>query len=288
MSRRTSRALAAAAVLLGCTAGDGDRPDASGETAVSSPPATAASDPSRPPAIRLPPANADWDYQLGGAYDPPPGVAVLARDRLAAPDPDRYTICYVNGFQTQPDERAAWLRDHRDLVLTDGSGTPLTDPDWPDEMILDPSTPSNRERLAAIVGPWIDRCATDGFDAVEIDNLDTFTRFPDRLTEDATVAYARLLSGRAHAAGLAIAQKNTVELLGRRAETGFDFAVVEECNAFDECGAFTDAYGDRVFVIEYEREAFEVGCRARPQLSIVLRDRDVSVPTAGSYVRDSC
>jgi hypothetical protein len=41
------------------------------------------------------------------------------------------------------------------------------------------------------------------------------------------VAYARRLVRRGHRAGLAVAQKNTVELDGRKA--GFDFAVAEEC-----------------------------------------------------------
>ena len=40
-----------------------------------------------------------------------------------------------------------------------------------------------------------------------------------------------------------------------------DFVTVEECNEFDECQTFIDAYGaSRVFVIEYQKNAFDKGC----------------------------
>jgi hypothetical protein len=239
-----------------------------------------------PANVVLPPAGAEFDYQLGEAYAPAADVAVLSRDRNDEPDPVRYTICYVNGFQTQPNEARIWMGDNADLVLRDGE--PVTDPDWPDEMILDTSTSDRRQRLTAIVGEWIDQCAADGFDAIEIDNLDSFTRFEDRLTEDDAVAFARALTARAHAAGVAIAQKNTVELLDRRTETGFDFAIVEQCNEYQECDAFTAVYGNQVYVIEYDRDAFESGCKDFPDLSIVYRDRDVSAPGSDTYARDAC
>jgi len=238
--------------------------------------------------IALPPANAPLDYQLGGAYPPDTDVAVLSRDRTAAPDPARYNICYVNGFQSQPDEASLWLDEHSDLLLRDDSGTPLIDPEWPDEYILDISTPANRAHLTDIVGAWIDGCATSGFQAVEIDNLDTYTRFSDQLTEDQAVDFARQLAQRAHANGLAIGQKNSAELLPRRTEISFDFAVVEQCSEYDECGLFAAAYGDQVYAIEYTQANFDKGCDQFPQISIVLRDRDVSAPGSPTYVREAC
>jgi hypothetical protein len=236
----------------------------------------------------LPPVDAEFDYQLGGAYRPAGSVLVLSRDRGDRPASGRYNICYVNGFQTQPDERSLWTGANADLVLRDDGGEPLADPDWPGEMILDIGTDATRQRLTAIVGAWIDGCADDGFDAVEIDNLDTFTRFADRLSKADAVAYAAMLADRSHAAGLAFAQKNTAELLARRDAVGFDFAVVEECNQFGECGRFARAYADRIFVVEYRAAAFESGCTAFPELSIVLRDRDVRAPDQSGYVRRAC
>ncbi|MBI4883615.1 MAG: endo alpha-1,4 polygalactosaminidase [Actinobacteria bacterium] len=236
----------------------------------------------------LPPANAAFDYQLGGAYEPTAATEIIARDRTATPDANRYNICYVNGFQTQPGETAMWLDDNPDLLLRDGDGDPQIDPEWPDEFILDTSTDEKRTRLEVIVGGWIDECADRGFQAVEIDNLDTYSRFPELLTADAAVDFARALSDRAHEVGMAIGQKNSAELVSRRAETAFDFAVVEQCNKYDECAQFTAGYGDVVFIIEYEREDFERGCVAYPQLSIVLRDLELSAAGAPGYLNESC
>ena len=239
------------------------------------------------PTLRLPPANAAFDYQLGEPYTPPTGVQIVARDRRASPAPGVYSICYVNGFQTQPDERRFWTSTHPDLLLRDGSGAFVIDPDW-DEIILDVRTEENRAALADIVGPWIVQCAADGFDAVEIDNLDTYSRSGGRVTQDNAVSFMRMLADIAHARGLPIAQKNSAEVLGRRAEMGTDFAVAEECNRYHECGDFTSVYGDLVFVIEYSRGDFRAGCRDFPELSIVLRDINLTSPITAAYVYDGC
>jgi hypothetical protein len=237
--------------------------------------------------VRLPPLNAELDYQLGEAYAPPSGVTVLSRDRRARPAAGLYNICYVNGFQAQPDEEDFWLDDQPDLVLRDGAGKPVIDADW-DEMLLDVSSAAKRMRIASIVGGWIEDCAADGFDAVEIDNLDSYSRSGGRLQQDHAVAFMHLLSARAHQHGLAIAQKNSAEIVDRRSELGTDFVVAEECNRYTECDVYTEAYGDHVLVIEYRRQDFEKGCSAYPELSIVLRDVNLVAPGRGGYVFDGC
>lgn len=236
----------------------------------------------------LPPPNGGLDYQLGGAYPPPAGVEILARDRTDPPAAGIYSICYVNGFQTQPGESQWWLDTHPTLVLRDTGGNPIIDPDWPDEYILDISSPTKRSAIAGIVGPWISGCATSGYQAVEIDNLDTYTRFPDRLAENDAVAMVTAFATSAHASGLAIGQKNSAELVPRRLEAGLDFVVAEECSQFDECDVYTAGYGDRVLVIEYQRPAFTQACTEFPNLSVVLRDRNLATPSSGGYVRDAC
>jgi hypothetical protein len=90
--------------------------------------------------------------------------------------------------------------------------------------------------VAARVNRWIDGCADKGFDAVEPDNYDSYTRSDDLLTANDATAFITLLSRHAHARRLAIAQKNTVELAGLTKRTGLDFAVAEECGEYDECG----------------------------------------------------
>lgn len=240
------------------------------------------------PRAALPPAGVGFDYQLGGAYPPPDGVVVVARDRTDPPAGIGYDICYVNGFQTQPDELGWWMATHPDLVLRDRHGDPIVDPDWPDEALLDIGTPDRRTAIAAIVGGWIDDCGHDGYDAVEVDNLDSYTRSQGAITADDAVTMIRSLADRAHAAGLAIGQKNAAELLPRTAETDLDFAVAEECNRFDECGAYVRAYGAEVFVIEYRDDAFRRGCEAFPQLSTIRRDVLLQTPDHPDHRYEAC
>ncbi|NYH51239.1 hypothetical protein HNR06_000828 [Nocardiopsis arvandica] len=240
-----------------------------------------------------PPPKGPFDYQLGGAYTPAAGVATVVRDATDEPAAGLYSVCYVNGFQTQPQERDLWLSEHPGLLLRDTGGDPVADPDWPDEMLLDTSTADAREEIARVVGETVATCAERGFDAVEFDNLDSFTRSGDALTADDNLALAAELVAAAHGRGLAAAQKNAAETTGRaRGEAGFDFAVAEECVAFDECGAYTGAYGDGVLVVEYPDTlgsslAQACGAPGTPSRTI-LRDRDLLVPGEEGHLRESC
>ncbi|CAN5918985.1 endo alpha-1,4 polygalactosaminidase [soil metagenome] len=237
--------------------------------------------------VKLPPTNAKLDYQIGGAYTPPTGVMIVSRDRTATPASGPSHICYITGFPTQPDKASIWMTQHSDLILRDNNGAPVIDADW-NEMLIDVSTPAKRTAVAAIVAGWIDGCKTAGFDAIEIDNLDSYSRSGGRLTEDSAVAAMTLFSASAHGKGLAIAQKNSAEIVGRHSEMSTDFAVAEECNTFDECGDYVAGYGDHVLVIEYVRADFTKGCTRFPGLSIVLRDRNLVAPGASAYVYDGC
>ncbi|MDX6364122.1 MAG: hypothetical protein QOC85_3132 [Streptomyces sp.] len=232
--------------------------------------------------VRLPPLHAGFDYQIGGAYTPPAGVRIVSRDRTASPAPGLYNLCYVNAFQVQPGERKSWPAD---LLLRDASGKVVVDRDW-GEALLDIGTAAKRKRVAARVNRWIDGCAAKGFDAVEPDNYDSYTRSRHLLTAGDATAFITLLSTHAHARHLAIAQKNTVELAGLRARTGLDFAVAEECAEYGECGAYAKAFHDRVLVIEYTDSGLR---KARSgfgdRLSIVRRDVLVSTPGSADYVR---
>lgn len=236
------------------------------------------------------PAGAGVDYQLGGAYPPPAGVGIVARDSTAEPADGVWSICYVNGFQTQPGELARW---DDDLTLHDAAGDAVADPGWPDELLLDTSDAAKRERIADVLAEDLERCADSGFDAVEFDNLDSFTRAPELLTADDNLALATLLVAQVHAHGLLAGQKNTAELTARlHVEVGFDFAVAEECVAFAECGAYTSVYGDAVIDIEYSDEpgtTLEAVCAdAERPASTVLRDRDLVAVGEPGYVFGAC
>ncbi len=289
MARRgiLSLALPITAMLVGAAAGCAAQPPQSAQpaspAAASSPVAT----PTAPAVVALPPAGATPDYQLGGAYPPPPGVGIVARDRTAVPADGLYSVCYVNAFQTQPGERDLWPAS---LLLTDADGEPVRDPDWPDEVIVDTT---DAEGVASVVGPWIEGCATDGFDAVEFDNLDTYTRTSGALRFADNLETARLLVDLAHRHGLAAGQKNAAEDAAELHQgAGFDFAVVEECAAYEECGAYTAVYGDAVVAIEYTdnlpRPFAEVCADAASPSSLVLRDRDLVAADDPAYVFETC
>ena len=249
---------------------------------------------------RPPPPDAKFDYQIGGDYPPPAGVEVVSRDWFIGSAPDEsYAICYVNAFQTQddeagverPDERSAWPRD---LVLRDLGD----DPEWGGEYLMDLSTRDRRRRAARRVQPMIETCARKGFEAVEYDNLDSWTRFDGTpragdvpFGKRQAIAYAALLTGRAHARGLAVGQKNTPGLSRREARRriGFDFAIAEECGRYAECGRYRSLYGNRVIAIEYRPRDFRRACRTvGASVSVVLRDRGVTRPGAAGYRYAAC
>ena len=222
--------------------------------------------------VDRPPVETDVDYQLGGVKAMPAHVGILVRDRRAAPADGRYNVCYVNGFQTQPDERRFWKKRMRLVLRHDGR--PVVDDAW-GEWLLDLRTKAKRRSLARIVGRWTERCAADGFDGVEYDNLDSFTRSHGLLKRRHAIAFARLLVRRAHVADLAVGQKNLSGFDGSR--IGFDFAVAEECARYRECQRYVASYGRRVVVIEYRKRDFRRACRAyADELAIVLRDRDLT------------
>lgn len=219
------------------------------------------------------PVGTDVDYQLGGAARMPGHVGIIVRDREAEPAKGRYNVCYVNGFQTQASEQAFW-DEHQDLVLHDAAGEPVEDEAW-HEFLLDVRTAETRRPLARIVGGWVEDCAADGFDAVEFDNLDSFTRSGGLIARKQAIAFAKLLVAGAHDAGLAVGQKNLANFDGTK--IGYDFAVSEECGRYDECGAHVAHYGRRVLAIEYRKKDFRKTCNGfGRRLPVVLRDRDLS------------
>ncbi len=151
------------------------------------------------PAFAPPPADAAFDYQIGGDYPLPDGVTVVTRDWFSgeAAEDTVYSVCYVNAFQTQaeepgtdrPDERSNWPRN---LVLHKLGD----DPKWGGEYLVDIRNARKRAAAAEWVQQMIQGCADKGFEAVEYDNLDSWTRF------DGTPLAKRVPFGKAQALGL--------------------------------------------------------------------------------------
>jgi hypothetical protein len=289
--RRRVGALLLAGVLLGAVAGCTSASDGGGSDGGGSDGGAGAGDPTGSGAVALPLENAAFDYQLGGGYPPPDGVTVVVRDSTDPPADGLYSICYVNGFQTQPG--ADWPAG---LVLHDASGAEVSDPEWPDERLLDIGDAAKRTEIAARQRAVVEGCRDAGFEAVEFDNLDSYTRSGGGFDLDSAVAFAGLLVEEAHRAGLAAGQKNTPELGDRGArEIGFDFAVAEQCALYDECAAYTHGYGGRVFDIEYADDLDDAprdfaalcGERSTPP-NTILRDLDLTPAGDEAHVYESC
>jgi Glycoside-hydrolase family GH114 len=219
------------------------------------------------------PTGTDVDYQLGGVADPAANVGIVVRDRTAPPAAGLFNICYVNGFQAQPNERRFWKK-HPDLLLRDADGHLVVDEAW-GETLLDVRTPVQRKALARIEGRWVRGCAKHGYVAVEYDNLDSFSRSDGLISKRQAVRFATLLVGQAHRHGLAAGQKNLAGFDGTR--IGYDFAVAEECGRYDECGPYVEDFGDRVLMIEYREQDFAKTCAAYGATHAVeLRDLDLT------------
>ncbi|MFJ4965345.1 hypothetical protein EES43_29530 [Streptomyces sp. ADI96-02] len=241
-------------------------------------------------AFTPPPVKAGFDYQIGGAYKPPAGVSVVSRDWKAAPASGLYNICYVNAFQTQrigdTDGPADW---DQNLLLKDGNGNTVIDPAW-DEAILDITTSAKRQGIANKIKGQIDTCASKGFKALELDNYDTFTRdvVGGKITASHAQEYIRILSSYGHQKGLAVGQKNTVELAANRAANGLDFLIAEDCGAWKECGKYVSAFGDNVIFIEYTNGGMAEACKYGNRVSVVQRDDNVTPAGSPGYVRKTC
>lgn len=230
-------------------------------------------------AYDLPPTGTDFDYQLGGDAAPPDNVGMVVRDRTSDPVDGVYDVCYVNGFQTQPDQKRFWHR-HWNLVLK-RDGKPVVDTAW-GEWLLDIRTPAKRHALARIIGRWTRGCATDGYAGVEYDNLDSFSRSHRLISRGDARKYAAALVRKAHAADLAAGQKNWAEWDGT--SVGYDFAIAEECGRWHECGSYVDNYGDLVYVVEYRRKDFRRTCSHwGDRLAVVLRDLDLTPGGVHAY-----
>lgn len=167
----------------------------------------------------------------------------------------RKVICYVNAGASEN-----WRPD-KGAFPAAVIGKPVDG--WPGERWLDLR---RLDVLVPIMTARLDECRRKGFDAVDPDNLDGYQNdsgFP--LTSADALAYLTALSTAAHARGLAIGLKNTVDLIAR-AEPLVEFAVNEECLRYHECGSYwplLDAH-KAVFHVEYSGSVPGI-CRRSPK-----------------------
>ncbi len=201
------------------------------------------------------PTRAPWQWQLQGRID------------LSIPAP----VYDVDGFETSAGKvRELHRRGRRVICYLDVGSWESYRPDrgeFPRSVIGLPYAGFPNER-------WLDvgrfhrferplkqrfaMCARKGFDAVEPDNLagwepENHTGF--RITQADQLRFNRWVARQVHARSMAVALKND----GRQAHRllgDFDFAIVEQCFQYEECGYYRPFVraGKAVFEAEYERQ----------------------------------
>ena len=208
------------------------------------------------------PANADarwrpapttepWQWQLQGPIDTSieapvyevDGFFVSAKTIGRLHDLDRKAICYL--------DVGSWENFRPDKHRFPKSVIGKRYQGFPSERWMDIRQIG---KLAKPLRARFDLCRRKGFDAVEPDNINGYTNdtgFP--LTAHDQLRFNRWVAHEVHKRGMSVALKNDPEqaakLVGR-----FDFAVVEQCFQFHECGRFSPFIkaGKAVFEAEYE------------------------------------
>lgn len=192
-----------------------------------------------------------WQIQLQGEINTAYAVEVYVLDLFDTPQAiidelhavGRKVICYFSAGTYEK-----W-REDADLFSSKILGETVAG--WEEERWLD----IRRQSLVQpIMMSRLDLAAQKGCDGVDPDNVDAYTNvtgFP--LTYEDQLAYNLWLADEAHQRGLAVGLKNDLDQLEELVEH-FDWALNEQCFAYDECDLllpFIEA-GKAVFTIEYE------------------------------------
>jgi endo-alpha-1,4-polygalactosaminidase (GH114 family) len=188
-----------------------------------------------------------WQIQLTGDIDLSVDAEVFdldlfetsASDIAALHAAGRKVVCYFDTAYESYRPDSSQLEPYR--------GNPISG--WPGQYWLDIREPAVLDVMLA----RIELAASKGCDAVDADDVDARSNNPGfALSAADQRGFVTRLSDAAHARGLAFGLKNALEDLESLQEAA-DFAVNEECFAYDECDRLTPliAAGKAVFQIEY-------------------------------------
>ena len=197
------------------------------------------------------PMTTPWQWQLQGKIDTGVDAGVYDVDGFETSSrvvrqlqrQGRHVICYL--------DVGSWESYRPDAGSFPQAAIGRRYEGFPDERWLD----VRRFRLfAAPLERRFDRCARKGFDAVEPDNLagwENETGFP--IGAGAQLRFNRWVARQVHARGMAVALKNDGGQVGQLLGD-FDFAIVEQCFQYEECGLYEPFVrdGKAVFEAEYE------------------------------------
>ena len=217
---------------------------------------------SSPPAtVWKPSPGTSWQWQLTGTIDTSFNVAMYDIDLFDSSaslinklhNEGRIVICYFSA--------GSWENWRPDAGRYPASVKGKVLEGWPDEKWLD-------IRQLDILGPLIearlDMAVNKGCDGVEPDNVDACTNDSGfALTAEDQLAFNTWLSQQAHARNLSVGLKNDIDQIPQLV-SDFDWALNEQCFAYDECNKllpFVEA-GKAVFGVEYELQTSEFCAKA--------------------------
>lgn len=197
------------------------------------------------------PTTKAWQFQIQGKVDTSVDARVFEVDGFDVPkrtitklrSQGKKTICYI--------DVGSWENYRADKAEFPKSVLGKKYDGYPDERWLD----IRRYRLfAKPIKARIRMCADKGFDGLEPDNINGFenrTGFPLKARHQ--LRFNRWIARQAHKAGLAVALKND-GTQAKKLVRNFDFAVVEQCFQYNECGQYRPFVrrGKAVFSVEYE------------------------------------
>lgn len=236
----------------------------------------------QPPPVWQPGPGTSWQWQLLGRIDTSVDVDMYDIDLFDAPQATidrlhqdgRVVICYFSA--------GSWENWRSDAAAfpTRVRGNRLAG--WAGERWLDVRDATVRANMIN----RLDLAVSKRCDGVEPDNVDGYTNssgFP--LSYADQIDFNTFLANAAHARGLSIGLKNDLDQL-RDLQPLFDWALNEECFAYQECGRlspFLNA-GKAVFHVEYPASARQVTtlanrvCHAGLGFETLLKPMDLTAP----------
>lgn len=190
-----------------------------------------------------------WQWQLSGTLDLSFDVEMYDLDLFDTPletfnelkDDGKIVICYFSAGTYED-----WREDAGEFS-EDVLGNPMEE--WEGEWWVD----IRSEKVRAIMQSRLDLAVDKGCDGVEPDNMDGYSNKNGLgLSAENQVEYNRYIADEAHKRGLSVGLKNDVCQLNNLVDW-FDWALNEECFAYDECYHYEEFLdvGKAVFNVEY-------------------------------------
>ena len=196
----------------------------------------------------IPKANATWHIQLSGNINTNYDVDVYDIDLFDTSkemiselhNQNKKVICYFSAGSYEE-----WREDANDFPAS-ALGKKLDG--WEGERWLD----VRNDGLKKIMTERMDIAKAKGCDGVDPDNVDGYTNDTGfNLSADNQLKYNIFLAEEAHKKSLSIGLKNDVDQIEVLAKH-FDFAVNEECSAYDECSKVVPFINQKKSVLHIE------------------------------------